>query len=117
MQGGEEWLDFLSNIWVYLGFGIFLTALGFAIILSDWRPYFRNPSARRARLLPVMIATYFLTLSSWIIGAIIHGHSLVAGGLIAMGVLQIFAVFYKYQLQSRLESTKQHNPLNEDIEG
>lgn len=107
-------LEVLSSIWVYLGLGIFLVALGFAIILSDWRRFLQHPILRRGKILPAMVASYFLVLASLTISTISRGHLSLAGGLIAIGMLQIFILLYKYRSYRQSNSLSPQNPREEN---
>jgi len=89
-------MEVLMSIWVDLGLAVVFVALGFAIIFSDWKQYFRNPILRRGRFLPALLVAYFLGFSSWTLHVIHNHHLTIAVGLIAIGVLQALAITYKF---------------------
>jgi hypothetical protein len=87
--------------WLLLGFGVIHTTIGFLIIFRDWNkeiPRMARYTKRwpSIKVLPLMLAmTSFVGFSVWIILAFTNDHTLVAGILMGLGVLQLLAFLGK----------------------
>lgn len=107
MPVDKELIGFLDSDWVSLGFGVVFTAIGFAIILMDWKQFFSHPMLSRGKVLPVVLASYFLGFGGWTWRAFDYGHLIVAWGLTIIGIFQLLALLVKLQIYHRAGLTKQ----------